>query len=71
VHADADGWRRTQTLDKYLDSNKSPRQPRWSVVRESARYVLDLAERDGRGKKRAGQLRELVERLKREEQGAG
>lgn len=71
VHADADGWRRTQTLDKYLDSNKTPRQPRWSVVRESARYVLDLAERDGRGKKRAGQLRELVERLKREEQGAG
>lgn len=71
VRADPDGWRRTQTLDKYLDPHKTPRQPRWSKVQESARYVLELAERDGRGRKRAGQLRELVEQLKRGEAGAG
>jgi two-component system, sensor histidine kinase ChiS len=63
VRADPDGWRRTQTLDKYLDPSKTPRQPRWSKVQESVRYVLDLAERAGRGEERAGKLRELVSQL--------
>lgn len=63
VKMDADGWRRTQTLDKYLDPRKTPKQPRWQKVRESARYVLDLAERDGRGAEKAANLRRRLEGL--------
>lgn len=62
VRLDADGWRRTQTLDKYLDPSKTPRQPRWGKVKESARYVLDLAEREGRTTE-AAKLRKLAEQL--------
>ena len=65
VRTDADGWRRTQTLDKYLDPGKTPRQPRWQKVQESARYVLALAEREGKGQELAAKLRKLVDRLER------
>jgi two-component system sensor histidine kinase ChiS len=63
VQMDADGWRRTQTLDKYLDPAKVPRQPRWAKVRESARWILELAEREGVGDDRTRDLRERLERL--------
>lgn len=65
VKMDADGWRRTQTLDKYLDPRKTPKQPRWQKVQESARYVLDLAERDGRGIEKADELRRRLDGLDR------
>ena len=47
VQTDTNGWRRTQTLDKYLDPNRIPSQPRWQKVLESSRYVLELAEKTG------------------------
>ncbi len=46
VHTDANGWQRTQTLDKYLEEAKVPKNPRWPSVIESAEYVLSLQRRD-------------------------
>ena len=40
VYPDHNGWRRTQTLDKYLDIHTLPKRPRISQVLESAYYVL-------------------------------
>ncbi len=40
VMADRNGWRRTATLDKYLDISKIPRNPKWNLVFESAEFVL-------------------------------
>jgi two-component system, sensor histidine kinase ChiS len=42
THADENGWERTTTLDRYLDPRKLPKFPRWSVIVESAEYVLNL-----------------------------
>lgn len=70
VSMDPDGWRRTQTLDKYLDNRKTPKQPRWQKVQDSARYVLDLADRDGRQPERGNQLRALVSQFEQRRQAA-
>ena len=63
VQVNPNGWRRTQTLDRYLDPGKRPRQPRWGKIQASARYVLELAEQQGEGRERSGQLRKLLDRL--------
>jgi hypothetical protein len=42
IHIDANGWQRTQTLDKYLDVQKVPKNPRWKTIIESAEYVIAL-----------------------------
>ena len=41
VYLDGNGWRRTQTLDKYLNIRTLPKKPRISRVLQSAYYVLD------------------------------
>jgi hypothetical protein len=40
VYPDHNGWRRTQTLDKYLDIHTLPKRPRISQVLQTAYYVL-------------------------------
>jgi hypothetical protein len=40
VYPDHNGWRRTQTLDKYLDIQTLPKRPRISQVLQTAYYVL-------------------------------
>ena len=40
VYLDHNGWRRTQTLDKYLDIHTLPKRPRISQVLQTAYYVL-------------------------------
>jgi len=62
VQMNPNGWRRTQTLDRYLDPEKVPKQPRWGKIQASARYVLDLAEQEGKGRAQAGELRTLLKR---------
>ncbi len=41
VYLDGNGWRRTQTLDKYLNIQTLPKNPKISRVLQSAYYVLD------------------------------
>ena len=40
VYHDHNGWRRTQTLDKYLDIHTLPKSPRITQVLQTAYYVL-------------------------------
>lgn len=40
VYMDKNGWERTQTLDKYLDKETIPDNPRYTWVVQSAEYVL-------------------------------
>ncbi|WP_419786036.1 LuxR C-terminal-related transcriptional regulator [Pseudodesulfovibrio sp.] len=40
VYHDQNGWRRTQTLDKYLDIHTLPKSPRITQVLQTAYYVL-------------------------------
>lgn len=40
VYMDKNGWERTQTLDKYLDKETIPGNPRYTWVVQSAEYVL-------------------------------
>ena len=40
VYPDRNGWRRTQTLDKYLDIHTLPKSPRITQVLQTAYYVL-------------------------------
>jgi len=40
VYPDRNGWRRTQTLDKYLDIHTLPKSPRIAQVLQTAYYVL-------------------------------
>lgn len=67
VHADPNGWRRTLTLDKYLDSEKIPQLPKWRKVLDTAEFALLTAQHrnwvDARIsllKERKQQLSELV-----------
>lgn len=41
VYIDHNGWRRTQTLDKYLKIDTLPKRPRLTQVLQSAYYVLN------------------------------
>ena len=41
IQIDGNGWRRTQTLDKYLDPRKPLKLPRWSKVLDSARFAIE------------------------------
>ncbi len=40
VYMEKDGYRRTQTLDKYLSEATLPKRPRWKNVRDTALFVL-------------------------------
>lgn len=43
IHLDPNGWQRTQTLDKYLEYQKVPKNPRWKTIIDSAEFVLSLS----------------------------
>jgi two-component system, sensor histidine kinase ChiS len=60
---DENGWRRTQTLDRYLELRKMPRFPRWNKVIKSAEFVVAaVGKAPGTDRAKVG---EMVERLKR------
>lgn len=40
VYTNRDGWERTQTLDRYLDTSRFPRRPRIGTIIATADYVL-------------------------------
>lgn len=40
VYMDKNGFQRTQTLDKYLDSEKFPKNPRWNQIFKTIDFVL-------------------------------
>lgn len=40
VYINHNGFERTQTLDKYLDLNRLPKQPRWRKIQDTLDYVL-------------------------------
>lgn len=40
VHINPDGWKRTQTLDRYLDYKTFPQNPRWNQIVKTADFVL-------------------------------
>jgi len=64
IHQDANGWRRAQTLDKYLDSRKTPKNPRWQKVVESARYVETLYVKRNESPTELEDLRALLQEAK-------
>lgn len=45
VYTNLDGWERTQTLDRYLDSKTLPTNPRWNKVIATADFVLAACDR--------------------------
>lgn len=50
VEMSPDGWRRTRTLDRYLDEAALPAKPRWNQVERTAEYVLCYTDDDFAGK---------------------
>lgn len=50
VQVNADGWRRTQTLDKYLDIDTIPKNPKWKAIEETVEYVYDYLDEGMDGK---------------------
>jgi PAS domain-containing protein len=44
VNADANGWRRTPTLDKYLEMGKMPQLPKWRKILDSVDFVVAAAQ---------------------------
>jgi hypothetical protein len=48
VYMDADGWERTQTLDRYLDLLTLPSRPRWRQVTRTVSFVLAAIEKSAR-----------------------
>jgi hypothetical protein len=40
VQVNPDGWKRTQTLDRYLDIKTFPQNPRWNQIIKTADFVL-------------------------------
>ncbi|MDH3976683.1 MAG: ATP-binding protein [Deltaproteobacteria bacterium] len=40
VYTNLDGWERAQTLDRYLDIDTMPKNPRWKKVMATADFVL-------------------------------
>ena len=67
VYPDHNGWRRTQTLDKYLDIHTLPKRPRISQVLQTAYYVLKTCRTPSA---RRAQLEAAIKRV-REKQGRG
>lgn len=65
VYPDHNGWRRTQTLDKYLDIHTLPKSPRITQVLQTAYYVLKACRPPSA---RRDQLEAAVKRV-REKQG--
>ena len=65
VYPDHNGWRRTQTLDKYLDIHTLPKSPRITEVLKTAYYVLKTCRTPSA---RRDQLEAAVKRV-REKQG--
>lgn len=64
VHMDANGWRRTQTLDRYLDRGRNLQRPQLQAVIESACYVIDLCSRLQYASDEVENLRNLVSKIK-------
>ncbi|MGE4470277.1 MAG: LuxR C-terminal-related transcriptional regulator [Desulfovibrio sp.] len=65
VYSDRNGWRRTQTLDKYLDIHTLPKSPRTTQVLQTAYYVLKTCQT---ASARRDQLEAAIKRV-REKQG--
>lgn len=59
VHADPNGWRRTATLDKYLDPAKIPKLPKWKTIFKTVEFVCKTAPADPR----ARSIQESADRL--------
>jgi len=64
VHMDANGWRRTQTLDRYLDRGRNLQRPQLRAVIESACYVIDLCSRLQYDSDEVDDLRNMLSKLK-------
>jgi len=56
VYLDQDGGKRTQTLDRYLSPSTIPKQPRWSKVSGSARFVLASCDADSPARSKVNTL---------------
>ena len=61
------GWRRTQTLDRYLEIEKLPKFPKWNKVLASAEFVLSLPQLKGTNEEPQSsvKLAALVEAMER------
>lgn len=59
IQMDQNGWRRTATLDKYLDLNKIPRLPKWKTIQKTVEFVGKVAGE----RPEAFAIREKFERL--------
>ncbi|WP_022665368.1 helix-turn-helix domain-containing protein [Desulfospira joergensenii] len=66
VYPDPNGWRRTQTLDKYLDIHTLPKRSRISQVLQTAYYVLKTCQTPS---PRRDQLEAAIQSV-REKQGS-
>lgn len=62
VYIGKDGWIRTQTLDKYLDTTSLPRRPRWKTVVKTADFVLAAC--DGKDRAMCRELREALNQFR-------
>ncbi|MBK9579024.1 MAG: response regulator [Fibrobacterota bacterium] len=51
VHMDQNGWRRTATLDKYLDPAKIPKLPKWKTIFKTVEFVCRRISTDPRAAK--------------------
>ncbi|MDG5815417.1 ATP-binding protein [Chitinispirillales bacterium ANBcel5] len=40
VHTNADGWQRTQTLDRYLTTRTFPKYPKWETIEKTVKFVI-------------------------------
>ncbi len=64
VYINRDGWARTQTLDKYLNSETLPGRPRWKNIVDTANFVLARCKGPFPEKhaleRKLGQLKELL-----------
>ena len=63
THPDTNGWRRTATLDKYLDPLRIPRLPKWKTIFATVEFACRGREEEPRARElslRARELRNLL-----------
>lgn len=66
VSIDKNGWRRTQTLDRYLSSEKSPKLLKWNKILDSVGFVEETCKYRNWSSKKLEKLLEQRERLLRD-----
>jgi two-component system sensor histidine kinase ChiS len=62
VSVNKDGWRRTQTLDKYLDIKTLPRYPKWRYVEKTVEFILSNC--DDINMEKEKELEEMLSRVR-------